>query len=95
LLLVISVKTISSTDTSHIKKLEYKKLWVCYCQTSKIAQVAHSQRDFAGMNSLGYFKDYGWLIIFFSITIYMILYHHLSKEYGEKNDEWRFSQTFY
>jgi len=26
LLLVISVKTISSTDTSHIKKLEYKKL---------------------------------------------------------------------
>ncbi len=26
LLLVISVKTISSTDTSHIKKLEHKKL---------------------------------------------------------------------
>jgi|APGre2960657404_1045060.scaffolds.fasta_scaffold47112_3 hypothetical protein len=47
------------------------------------------------MNDLGYFKDYGFLIIFFCIIFYMSTYIFLAQEYGEiDNDEWGIPQTF-
>lgn len=39
------------------------------------------------MNDLGYFKDYGFLIIFFCITFYTITYVYLCNEYGETDDD--------
>ena len=35
------------------------------------------------MNSLGYFKEYGWLIITVALICYMALYTYLCSEYGE------------
>jgi len=39
------------------------------------------------MSDLGYFKDYGWLIISFCIMFYITLYIYLSNENGEISDE--------
>jgi hypothetical protein len=38
-------------------------------------------------NDLGYFKDYGHLIIFFCITFYMSTYIFLTRDYGCIDDE--------
>jgi len=39
------------------------------------------------ISNLGYFKDYGYLIIFFCIIFYMSTYIYLSREYGEIDDD--------
>jgi hypothetical protein len=39
------------------------------------------------INSLGLFKDYGWLIIFFCVIFYMGWYIYLNSEYGESYED--------